>query len=107
MPIPLDKKRGGNRSAFGDKASSKATFLILPLYNSSEDAFLLLLLYLLIVSSGIRFSVAKSSVGVFIRDNARKGKEDNPRNIGVVTDRRVGAVMILTFLMILITFLLI
>ena len=88
-PIPLDGKRGRNRGALGEKASSEAALLILPLHNSSEDALLLLPLYPLILSSSFRLLATKSGVGVFGKDNAGKSRGDNPGNIGA--DRRIGA----------------
>ena len=88
-PIPLDEKRRRNRGALGEKASSKAAFLILPLQNSSEDALLLLPLHQLIVSSSFCLPVAKSGVGVFGKDNAGKGRRGDPRSIG--TDGGIGA----------------
>ena len=89
LPIPLDGKRGRNRGAFGEKAFSKAAFLILLLHNSSEDALLLFPLYLPIVSSSFCLLTAKSGVGVFGKDNAGKGKGDDPKSIG--TDEGKGA----------------
>ena len=89
LPIPLDGKRRRNRGAFGEKASSEAALLILPLHNSSEDALLLLPLHPLIVSSSLHLLAAKSGVGVFGKDNARKGRGDDPGSIS--TDGRTGA----------------
>ena len=82
LPIPLDGKRGRNRGAFGEKAFSKAAFLILLLHNSSEDALLLFPLYLPIVSSSFCLLTAKSGVGVFGKDNAGKSSGDDPGSIG-------------------------
>ena len=87
--IPLDGKKRRNKGAFGKKTSSKAAFLVLPLYNSSENAFLPLLLYPLIVSSSLCLSAAKLGVCVFSKNNAGKGKGDDPRSTGV--DGRTGA----------------
>ena len=77
LPIPLNKKRKINRSALGKKASSKASVLIFLLHNSSENAFLLFPLYPLIVSSSFCLPVAKLGVGIFGKNNAKKGKEDD------------------------------
>ena len=80
--ISLDKKRRRNRGAFGEKASSEATFLILPLYNSFEDALLLFLLQPLIISSSLRFSPAKLGVSIFGKNNIGKsrGNDSKSRN---------------------------
>lgn len=91
MPILLNGKKKRNRNAFNKKASSKAAFLILPLYNSFEDALLLFSFYPLIVSSSFYLSAAKSSVGVFGKDNARKSKRDDPGNTSADIDRRIEA----------------
>ena len=53
------------------------------LHNSSEVAFLLLPLHLLIVSSSLRLLAAKSGISVFSKDNVGKGRGDDPRSIGV------------------------
>ena len=74
-PIPLDRKRGRNRGALGEKASSEAAFQIFPLHNSSEDVLLLLLFHPLKVSSSFCLLSAKLGVGVFSKDNARKTEE--------------------------------
>ena len=89
LPISLDGKSRRNRRAFGEKASSKATFLIFPLHNSSKDVFLLLLLYPLIVSSSLCLFAVKSSIGVFGKDNTGKGRGDNLGSTGA--DERTRA----------------
>ena len=86
LPIPIDGKRKGNRGIFGKKISFETALLILLLYNSSEDAFLLLLLYPLLVSSSLHLFIAKSGIGVFGKNNAGKGRGDDPESIGVNID---------------------
>lgn len=82
FPIPLDGKKRRNKNAFGKKAFFEAGFLILPLHNSFEDVFLLFPLYPLIILSNVRLSAPKSDVGVFSKDNAGKGREDDSGNTG-------------------------
>ena len=89
LPIPLDEKKGGNRGAFGKKASSKAVFLILLLHNFSEDVFLFLLLHPLIVSFSLYLLIAKLVVSVFGKDNAGKSMGDDSRSIGTNADRGI------------------
>ena len=102
LPILLNGKRRRNRGALGQKASSKAAFLIYPLHNSSEDVFLLLPLQPLIVSSSLCLLAPKSGVGVFGKDNTGKGRGDDLGSIdadrgtradnpGTGTDKDVGA----------------
>lgn len=79
MPILLDKKRGGNRCAFGRKTSFKAAFVILPLHNSFKDAFLLFPLQSLIILSSFCPFVIGLGVGVFGKDNIGKHRADNPK----------------------------
>lgn len=86
LPIPLVGKRRGNRGTFNKKASSKAVFLIFLLYNFFEDAFLLLSLHLLIVSSSFCFLTTKLDVGIFGKDNVRTNKEDDPKNTSANAD---------------------
>ena len=83
LPIPLDGKKGRNKGAFGEKTSSKAALLILPLHNPSEDTFLFFPLYPLIVSSSLCLPAAKLGVGVVSEDNAGRSRGDDPGNIGV------------------------
>ena len=78
LPISLDGKKGKNKYSFGKKFFFKTDFLILLLYNSFEDVFLLLLFYSLIVLSSFCLFTAKSGVGIFGKDNIRKDREDNP-----------------------------
>lgn len=78
MPILLDRNRGGNKYVFSKKISFKAVFLILPLHNSSKNIFLLLLFYLLIISSSFCLFAAGLNVDIFGKNNARKSKRDNP-----------------------------
>ena len=89
LPIPLNEKKSGNKSAFSKKISSKAAFLIFPLYNSSEDTPLLLLLHPLIVSSNLRLLVAKSGNGIFGKDNAEKSRGYDLESIGAAADRGI------------------
>ena len=95
--IPLDGKRGRNRGAFGKKASFKAAFLILPLQNSFEDTFILLLLHPLIVSSSLHLHTAKLGVGVFGKNNARKSKGDNLGSISADKGTRANDLGIVTY----------
>ena len=88
LPITPDEKREGNRDAFDKIAFSEAVFLILPLYNSSEDSLLLLPLHPLIVSSSLRLPTTESGIDVFGEDNAGKNRGDNPRSKGA--DGRTG-----------------
>ena len=69
LPIPLDGKRGRNRGALGEKASSKAALLILLLHNSSDDALLLFPLYSPIILSSLHLLAAQLGVSVFGKDN--------------------------------------
>ena len=89
--IPLDEKRGGNKVALSKKTFSKTVLLIYPLHDFSDDALLLLPLHSLIVSSSLHLLGVKLDIGVFGKDNARKGKRDNPGSIGVDANRRIGA----------------
>ena len=89
LPILLDGKKGKNRGALSDKASSKAAFLILLLHNSSKDALFLFPLYPLMVSSNLCFFATKSGISIFGKDNAGKNTGDNPRSID--TDGRIEA----------------
>ena len=68
LQILLDGKRGGNKGAFDKKASSETDLLILLFHNSSEDAFLLFLLYSPIISSCFCLFAAKLGVSVFGKD---------------------------------------
>lgn len=91
LPIPLDRKKGGNRGFFGKKVFFEAAFLIFLLNNSSEDVFLLLLLHLLIVSSSFYLFMAKLGVDVFGKDNAGKDSGDDLGSIGADADRGTKA----------------
>lgn len=88
--ILLDKKRAGNKTAFGEKASFKAVFLIFLLYNSFKDAFLLLLFHPLIVSSAFCYFAAESGISVFDKNNTGKGRRDDQRNTSTDIDRGIG-----------------
>ena len=89
LPIPLNGKRGRNRGALSEKASSKAAFLIVLLHNSSKDALLFFLLHPLIILSSFHLFATKSGVGVFGKDNAEKDRGVDPGSIGI--DRRTRA----------------
>ena len=88
LPIPLDEKKKRNKGAFSKKISSEAAFLILLLYNSFEDTFLLFPLYPLIVSS-LCLSATKSGIGVFSEDNIGKGRGDDLGSTGADGGTRV------------------
>ena len=89
LPIPLDRKRGRNKSALDKKAFSEAALLIFPLHNSFKNALLLLSLYLQIVLSRFHLPAAKLGVGVFGKDNVGKGREDDLGKTNA--DGRTGA----------------
>lgn len=78
MLILLNGKRKKNKYVFSKKTFSKAVLLILPLYNSSEDALLPFLLYPLIILSSFCLSVCGLNVSIFSKDNAGKKKDNDP-----------------------------
>ena len=90
LPILLDRKREGNRGAFGKKPFSEPAFLILPLYNSFKDALLFLSLHRLIVSSSFCLPTGKSCIGIFGKDNAGNGRGDDIGSISANADGRTG-----------------
>lgn len=86
LSILLDGKRGGNKDILGKKTSFEAIFLIFLLYNSFEDALLLLPLQPLIVSSSFCLLITKSGIGVFGKNNVEESKKDNPKSTGADTN---------------------
>lgn len=69
LSILLDEEKERNKGVFSKKAFFKVAFLILLLFNSSENIFLLFLLHRLIILSSFCFSITKSGVGIFSKDN--------------------------------------
>lgn len=70
LSILLDQERERNKGALSKKAFFKVAFLILLLFNSSENIFLLFLLYPVIILSNLCFSITKSGVGNFSKNNS-------------------------------------
>lgn len=85
----LEEKR--KHGTLGKKISSKPTFLVPLLHNSSEDAVLLFLLHPSMVLSSLCLFPAKSDIGVFGKDNTRKSRGDDSGSISADVDKRTRA----------------